>query len=571
MPPSSPLQAPSTGAFTWPAGLPSLADVLDRIVVAEDLPEVRKRNVCASIRRFCAALGLEPTSTPASFEALRRLLETFHPLNAGIKLKRWQTIRSDVAFAIKYVGVVAPAPRRLPLSPAWAALRKDSASQRFHWAMSRLARFCTQRGIDPQQVDDRTMDAFAAELKQATFKAKPTQIHRDVCLVWNRLVAQLPSYRLTAVTLPSYSNSYTPKWEQLAASFRAEADAWLTSLSQEAPLLAEEGPIKPLRPASIETYRHGLRQLVAGLSSADVPFEAITSLSTLIDQGNGRKALAFFLERNGERKTTMVAGLAHLLVKLGTHLSIEPTELEKLKRYRKQLNPTHRGLSERPKAALRQFIDDDNIEKLLLLPLRIVDRLKRKKNYTLADARLMQVAVALELLLMRPIRRSNLANLRFGVQVLRVGKRMLITIPEEDVKNSVPLEYTVPEQSAALIGFYEKSLLPLFGSNPNRFLFPGLYPGEPKSEEQVGRTFTKTIRKMTGLYLYPHLMRHFAAKLFLKDNPGAFETVRRVLAHKSLTTTTRSYVDFDQQAAVQLYDNLILGMRQAFREVPKND
>jgi integrase len=66
-------------------------------------------------------------------------------------------------------------------------------------------------------------------------------------------------------------------------------------------------------------------------------------------------------------------------------------------------------------------------------------------------------------------------------------------------------------------------------------------------------------------------MRHIGAKLWLQENPGNFEVVRRVLGHKSLTTITRSYIEFDDQAAVRLYDNIILDIRKKVEDGHENE
>ena len=88
-------------------------------------------------------------------------------------------------------------------------------------------------------------------------------------------------------------------------------------------------------------------------------------------------------------------------------------------------------------------------EKLLVLPHRVYARLSRKTELNLADARRMQVAVALDLLLMRPIRRANLVALQLGEQVLRIGGRTLIVLGEADVKNgaTTPIACARPSES----------------------------------------------------------------------------------------------------------------------------
>ena len=68
-----------------------------------------------------------------------------------------------------------------------------------------------------------------------------------------------------------------------------------------------------------------------------------------------------------------------------------------------------------------------------------------------------------------------------------------------------------------------------------------------------------------------HLMRHLGAKLYLDENPGAYEVVRRVLAHKSMSTTINSYTGLETEAAVRHFDAVILGMRDGIRRETSHD
>ena len=100
-----------------PATPTSLAELIESIAADSSLSEVRRRNVCSSIRRFCEALGLLPDVVPAAFWFFREKLANFHPIEAGIKEHRWQTIRSDVSFALKHIGLAPDQPKpREPLS-----------------------------------------------------------------------------------------------------------------------------------------------------------------------------------------------------------------------------------------------------------------------------------------------------------------------------------------------------------------------------------------------------------------------------------------------------------------------
>ena len=304
--------------------------------------------------------------------------------------------------------------------------------------------------------------------------------------------------------------------------------------------------------------------MVAGLQHSGRSLETIGSLAVLVEPDAATAALQFHLDRNGGRPSQMLAKIANVLVLIAQHaVGADAAVMATLKRYRARLAPKRAGLSPRPRKALRQFVDRNNIETLLVLPHRIYARLHRKPELSVADARQMQVAVALELLLMRPIRRANLVALQLGEHVLRIGGRTVIVLGEAEVKNGVAHDYPLPVESARLLDFYVERLLPLFGDNPARFLFPGEVPGKPKSGEQFGRGFSKTIRAETGLEVYPHLLRHFAATLYLTEHPEGIEVVRRVLGHRSAETTQRSYAGVQDQVAVRRFDELVLGIRGA--------
>jgi integrase len=63
------------------------------------------------------------------------------------------------------------------------------------------------------------------------------------------------------------------------------------------------------------------------------------------------------------------------------------------------------------------------------------------------------------------------------------------------------------------------------------------------------------------LRVHPHLFRHLGAKLYLDANPGEYETVRRVLGHRSLQTTIDFYTGLETPAAVRHFDKTILNLR----------
>jgi len=68
----------------------------------------------------------------------------------------------------------------------------------------------------------------------------------------------------------------------------------------------------------------------------------------------------------------------------------------------------------------------------------------------------------------------------------------------------------------------------------------------------------RNIKKHLGLEFNPHLYRHLSALLFLQEQPGEYEVVRRLLGHRSVDTTMMFYAEFEGLAARKLYADRIL-------------
>jgi integrase len=59
----------------------------------------------------------------------------------------------------------------------------------------------------------------------------------------------------------------------------------------------------------------------------------------------------------------------------------------------------------------------------------------------------------------------------------------------------------------------------------------------------------------------PHLFRHLGALLFLKMNPGQYESVRQLLGHKNIQTTINFYAGFETDEAMHRFNRVIDGYR----------
>ena len=290
---------------------------------------------------------------------------------------------------------------------------------------------------------------------------------------------------------------------------------------------------------------------------------SIRLLGDLIEIETFKEGLRYFLERNDTRRTPVIGGIAAALMAIARHhVRVEPLQLERLVAIVRRVAPDRRGgLTEMNRARLRQFDDPDNVRALLMLPATLL-RMAVRSSDRQHGARQAELAVAVEILLMAPMRLGNLTQLDLERNLVKAGRgsAVHIVIEAESVKNREPLEYPLPAQSARLLDRYLREFRPHLAPLSSTALFPGR-DGMPKQKDWLGKQISRTIRAHTGLCVNPHLFRHICGKLFLESNPGAHEVIRRVLGHRSIDTTISYYTGLQTAAAVRHFNQAILKLR----------
>jgi integrase len=174
-----------------------------------------------------------------------------------------------------------------------------------------------------------------------------------------------------------------------------------------------------------------------------------------------------------------------------------------------------------------------------------------------------QLAVAIHLLSVAPVRMQNLSRIRIGENLLRPGgpeAPYMLVFAEYDVKNRQALEFPLPPETSAMLDTYIHIHRPVLMRGHNHdYLFPGKQ--KPcKDQKTLGNQISDLLFKHLGVKLTPHQFRHAAGAIILQAHPGNYELVRRVLGHKSIQTTIRSYIGLETLAATQQYGKLVLSM-----------
>jgi integrase len=261
-----------------------------------------------------------------------------------------------------------------------------------------------------------------------------------------------------------------------------------------------------------------------------------------------------------------------------------PEQIKKLQDCRDRLDKKPKGMTEKNRKLLAQFDEDAVVETFVGLPDRIMEDVARaeaaiakgtkqpRSRYTRRSlktsrqrARLVHTAVAIEILIMAPLRRGNLGGIEIGIHLLPHGDGYRLQFEEREVKNEQRLGPSLPAESAKLIRTYIQKYRPHLSEQPSNFLFPGT-EGPQKSLGALTGLIVRAAKDYAGITLTTHLFRHIAAKLHLKANPGDFGTVKVFLGHKNIQTTINAYCESEQPAAFERYDEHVLKLRGRGRD-----
>jgi integrase len=549
-----------------PSSHATMTDLLAKIAADETLEVIRRRNLCSSIRSLGRLLSCDLAMLPAHPGHLRNRVNRLHPRHTGVSKKRLQNIKADVTFALRRTGWGRlPHPSRTPLAPAWRTVWSRLPDRSFKDALSRFMRYCSAQGLAPNVVNDDISRTFLAALEAESFVRDPRAHHRRMTKAWNKAADTVPGWPRTGLTVPSYRSPYTLRWEAFSRSFRDEVEAYLARASG-ADLFDKDAPERPLRPASITARRFQILQLASAAVHQGHDPGNITSLAHLVETARAKEMLRFFLDRSDGKSTSQIFGLAVALKLIAKHwVKVDAEHLAEFARICRRLNPKHLGLTEKNRLRLRQFDDPQNVAFLLDFPRAQLAVAHKADRSSRSVAVKVQIAIAVELLLMTPIRLGNLAALSLKRHIHWSGSTrrgvVHLIIPAAEVKNRENLVFKLPHETTSLLEAYLEHYRPRLLDGLSEWLFPG-QDANHKHPSVLGTQIRQHLHQATGLEVNPHLFRHIGAKLYLDENPGAYEVVRRVLGHRSIDTTTAHYTGLETAAAARHFDDTILSLRR---------
>ena len=555
--------------FADPAIL-SFAQLKERLEQDSNLSARKQREMISAINTTAKWLNLPAEMIPASAQFLRGKFQDIHPAHHHVTKRRVQNIKSLILSAMRSQCLSTKLGSYLAeMSPPWMKLWDIiEGEQYFRTELSRFFRYCSKQEIAPSEINDQILADYLNALEAETFVKAPKVRQQSICRLWNKCVDLYrdQGWPQIKVAIPSYeTRRYALDDTQLPSVLLCELNTYLEALSGTDPFNMQ---VKAFRPGSIKTIEGHFRRYITALHYQGLDLSGIQSLEEIVTKEMFQLAMRWFWDRSGGQTAKHTGEIAWSIRCYATkHLTADEETLAFYANAMKRLRISQDGLSDKNQRAMAQFDEPKTIEALVGLPIKLWA--KAERSYKAASTKrrskelqlCVQTAIAIKILIFAPMRISNLQNLRIDQHISWQNKHAVIHIPRAQVKNDIDLTFKLPITLSQRIQAYIKDWRTLYTEGANPYLFPGRKLN-PKDGTRLRRQISNTLWEETGIKLTPHQFRHAAAKILLDAKPGYYEVVRKILGHKNLTTTYAHYAGAETQAALDLYDEVILEHRK---------
>lgn len=547
----------------------TVADLIKVVSEHPGIEEPKQRVVLSALKRFCEVIGKAPGRVVLDAESLRAKLTKRQVAKYRFSKRHWQNILGHVRWACRAAGIDwIPGRNMTPMSPAWTRLYELAPNEERR-RLSKLFRYCSQRSLEPEQVDDAVIATYWEKLNESSLAKDPYSAFRNAAVLWNRMGEEHDAWPAYRFHIENRSRRRNLPWDAFPASLKESVEDWARSVSGDLSCVDwDEADPVVLKPRTIEGHRHQILTLASAVVRSGFPAAEISSLHDLVRPEVYKAGLLHLYEEFDRVKTPWLDNIARAIPPIAQHyLRVPDDQLLELKRLRKLVNVGRTGLNQKNRDRLRELRDPRAQERLLWLAERVFWRAQRIGFPTKRDAIKVQLALAVELFLYAPMRIGNLTRLNTERHFHWTGtgrtRALSIAIEAEEVKNELDLDFPIPNELRDKIAFYLKTYHRLIAPTGSSWLFPGRDPAGHKAQSGFGTQISTFILDETGLEIHPHLFRHIAAMLHLSAHPGEYAVVQQNLGHKDINTTTRTYAGFERDSAIRHYQDGMLDLKAA--------
>ena len=249
--------------------------------------------------------------------------------------------------------------------------------------------------------------------------------------------------------------------------------------------------------------------------AAGIPLDQLDSLPALLAPPNVAAIIDAYWTKNGERPAQYTIELGWRFLNMARSLGLDDDAIEKIEDlYFTLAEHRSKGMTEKNLVIVRHVIQGDLWPKVVALPNRMMAEARAGSARQPVKAGVTaQRAVAIRILAIAPVRINNLASVRLGTNLVRPGgpgSPYLLTFPDYDVKNNVPLEYPLDPETTSIIDEYMRLHRPRsMNGHDHDYLFPGK-ARDQKLTRGLGEQISGRLWKLLGVRITPHQFRELS-------------------------------------------------------------
>ena len=319
------------------------------------------------------------------------------------------------------------------------------------------------------------------------------------------------------------------------------------SLTRRAGPFDPEGALSQLRPASLETVRHGYGSFLKHASDVGVDLQLVAPP----ERARLNVLRSYVASLHGLSTRTKFGYFSALQKVLACgYPDRDWRDLQSATRnfaYLAQHSETTRH-----KFAVLHTPD-------LIRLAGALEAASAKCNDSQLQAEAVRDSLMILLLAHYPLRLKNFARLEIGVSIIAQGDVFNIALPGSEMKAHRPLSLTLSTEVSTKVHQYIANVRPLFPGGENRtsgrlwlrFTY-GVW-----EKAAIGHHISRLTERGLGIRITPHLFRHAAANT-IADTAGADgRIIRPLLGHVSDATAQRYYILADQINASRQYQRVV--------------
>jgi integrase len=540
----------------------TFADLMAAIADATDLSESIRRHWLSSVAAIARAFDQPPELIPARYSAVRARMAALHHVPMDWTAKTLANHKANTKAAlIRFAREKEVLQHGVALSPAWDRLRSQLTDPSTRYRLLPLMRFCSGFHIQPEAVDEAVIDHFMDHRVRTTNRGSDAASRRILARLWNAGIGRIEGWPQVRLIEPPVKAAAGPMWEEFPEVLRADVERELARLANVH--RSKDG--ERSRGCKPSTLLMRKRELVATARMAvkvGIQIKSLTSLSAMIHPDIAEKIIDGYWQKDGEVPTAYTINLSNRFVGLAHTFGLDADAVRRLGDLRFRLEEYREvGMTEKNLALIRLVLTEGVWSRVVNLPDELMREARLQRRHApVRAAVLAQIAVAVAILTVAPVRLGNLSSIRLGENLIKPGgpySNYWLTFPKYDVKNRTALQFKLDEIVTAIINEYVHDFRPALmrGSNAD-WLFPG-EAGNHKEKISFSTQIVERVQKSTGLRITVHQFRHAAGALILKHRPGEYELVRRILGHKSVQTTKNFYLSLETTQASDIYTDIV--------------